>query len=225
MAPPKSSAAWKICRVSALRFSTSGWKTPRCTLPSPTWPHPLTNVSCGRRQLGHLGQVLGDGRPGDDRVDDVVGAGGLGHEEEAFPCLDEVGARLRREDVHVDGTEVAEQRARAARRPRPSGTPSSAPARRRGRPSAASWTDDGDAEVEAGRAGDAAQHERVGVLEDRRVDAARHDPGHRVRHLVERRERGQHRRRSPSGRGCTFTITSVVTASVPSEPMSSCVRS
>ena len=38
-----------------------------------------------RRQLGDLGQVVGDGGPGDDGVDDVVGARRLGHEEQPLP--------------------------------------------------------------------------------------------------------------------------------------------
>ena len=50
----------------------------------------------------------------------------------------------------------------------------------------------GDAEVEAGRPRHAAEDEGVGVLEDRGVDAARHDPGHGVGHLAERGEGDEH---------------------------------
>ena len=37
--------------------------------------------------------------------------GRLGHEEQPLPCLDQRGARLGRQDVDVERTEVAEQRA------------------------------------------------------------------------------------------------------------------
>ena len=83
----------------------------------------------------------------------------------------------------------------------------------------------GDAEVEADVGGDGRQRDHVDVLEDQRTDAARHDPWDRVRDRVERRERREHRRLVCGAAGRACSVASVTSASVPSEPMISCVRS
>ena len=85
MAPPASTATRKISRVSALRFSASGWKTREVDVAVAHVAAPADERLVRGRQLGHLGQVVGDGRAGDDRVDDVVGARRLGHEEQPLP--------------------------------------------------------------------------------------------------------------------------------------------
>ena len=176
-----------------------------------------------RRQLGDLGQVVGDGGAGDHGVDDVVGARRLGHEKEALSRGDQRGARLRRQDVDVDRAEVAEQCAQLFHVLVEAGL------RRllqhhdevRQRPLLHVF---GDAEVEARRSGDAAQHQGVGVLEDRRVD-----PLATIRGTAcvtsARVANGTSTVVDSVMRGCTLTVTSVVTARVPSEPTRSCVRS
>ncbi len=82
----------------------------------------------------------------------------------------------------------------------------------------------GDAEVEAGGPRDAAESQGVGVLEDGRVT-----PLATIRGTAwvtsARVAKGTSTVVVSVGRGCTLTVISVVTASVPSEPMSSCVRS
>ena len=63
-----------------------------------------------RGQLGHPGEILGDPRPRDDGIDDVVGAGRLGHEERLLPGRDELGPGCRREDEDVQGAQRREER-------------------------------------------------------------------------------------------------------------------
>ena len=143
------------------------------------------------RQLGHPGQVVGDGGPGDDGVEDVVRAGGLGHEEKPLPGRDQFRTGMRGQHVDLDRPEIRQQR------------PQSfdvlvQPAGRR-----LLQDDDqvglrrllhlvGDAEVESRRSGDAAQHQGVGVLQDGRVDAAHHNPRYGVGHLGQGPERSEH---------------------------------
>ena len=141
-------------------------------------------------QLGHPCQVVGDGGAGDDGIDDVVGPRGLRHEEQSLPGHDEVRAGVRRQDVDVDGIEGFEQCAQLL-------DILLEPDGRR----LLEHDDEiglrrildgvGNAEVESGRLGDAAQDERVGVFEDGGIDARGHDPGHGVRHVGQGPERDQ----------------------------------
>ena len=61
------------------------------------------------RELRHRGHVLRDRRARHDHVDDVVGACRLRGPERLLARLDELGARGRRQHVHVEGAERAEQ--------------------------------------------------------------------------------------------------------------------
>ena len=61
------------------------------------------------RNYCHLCQKLGDLGTRDDRVDDLVGARGLGGEEGALARLDQLGRRAWRQHVHVEGAERGDQ--------------------------------------------------------------------------------------------------------------------
>ena len=77
---------------------------------------PVAHVPAAGHQravaLGHLGgggQKGGDGGPGDDHVDDVVGPGRLGHEEGLLPGADQLSGGLGGQDVDLHGPQLDQQ--------------------------------------------------------------------------------------------------------------------
>ena len=164
-------------------------------------------------------------RSRDDDVDDVVRAVRLRQPERLLACLDELRGRVRRQHVHVES--------------------------RRGRPSELCHCLDilfepvfvvalhahdevrqrgfldvvGDAEVELVVGSDRRHREDVDVLEDGRSEAAGDHLRHRGRDVVERRERREHGRAVRRTRGRASASPRSRAPSVPSEPMTSCVRS
>ena len=97
MAPPRAMPAANSSCITRSRTSGSPWNTDRWTLPSPAWPQPGDERRRRRRQLGDLGQVRGDRRPGHDHVDDVVRAVGLRRPERLLAGADERGTGGRGE--------------------------------------------------------------------------------------------------------------------------------
>ena len=63
----------------------------------------------GRGQLVDPAEVGGDGGPGDDHVDDVVGAGGLGRPERLLAGLDELGPGVGGQHVDVERAQLGQQ--------------------------------------------------------------------------------------------------------------------
>ena len=77
---------------------------PRWTLPSPAWPHPAIHASYSDAERGHPVHEVGDLGPGNDDVDDVVGAARLGHPERLLTGLDQLlAAAAGRTNAHWPG--------------------------------------------------------------------------------------------------------------------------
>ena len=177
------------------------------------WPQAEMNTPCSSGQLGHRGQIGGDGGPRDDGVDDVVAAGRLADEEGPLSGRDQlvpasVAARRPRAtelfqqgghglDVFVDpvGVGALEDDDEVGQ--------------------GASLDLFGDAEIEVGAAVMPAMtrtstYSRIGGL---------HPAGHHVRDSMGDLRPGW--RKGPAawptwlGRGCTLRVISVVRASVP----------
>ncbi len=97
-----------LARRTSVRASGSGWNTDRCTLPSPTCPHPVMRAPCACGDGGHRHHVLRDGGSGHHHVDDVVRPRRLGHEERLLPGTDQLvrppGPAARRPPWHPSST-------------------------------------------------------------------------------------------------------------------------
>ena len=148
----------------------------------------------GPGDLGHLGQVLGDRRPGHHHVEDVVGVVGLGHPERLLPGVDEGGAGGGGQDVDVHGPGLTQHVGHQGDvLLHPLGGAALDHDHQVGQRRVLDLAR--DAEVEAHVGGGRAHGDHVDVLDDQRAHAAAHHLGHDRGDLVEGGEGGQDRGR------------------------------